>query len=96
MHIFLSKNKYLYPINTDQCLVIQKVLVTPLTRFSRLVKSFVNIQECYMITLRYNTNTRVKSIGMKKQPKENIIKMRTSDNLHKNVEHTRKEALKKK
>jgi hypothetical protein len=49
-----------------------------------------------MITLRYNTNTRVKSIGMKKQPKENIIKMRTSDNLHKNVEHTRKEALKKK
>ena len=84
----------LYTINTYQCLVIQKVLVTPLTRFSRLVKSFVNIQERYMITLRYNKNTRVESIGMKKQLKANIIKMRTSDNLHKHVEHTGKEALK--
>jgi hypothetical protein len=38
-----------------------------------------------MITLRYNTNTRLKSIDMKKQTKANVTKMHTSENLHKHV-----------
>lgn len=50
--------------NFLQCLVIQEVLVTPLARFSRLVKSFVDIQECYMISLWYIINLRYKKIWM--------------------------------
>lgn len=54
-------------LKTYQCLVIQKVLVTPLARFSRLVKSFVDIQECYMISLWYIIHLRHKKIWLTNQ-----------------------------
>jgi len=54
-------------LKTYQCLVIQKVLVTPLARFSRLVKSFVDIQECYMISLWYIIHLRHKKIRLTNQ-----------------------------
>jgi hypothetical protein len=67
-------------VKTYQCLVIQKVLVTPLTRFSRLVKSFVDIQECYMISLWYIIHLRHKKIC--DQPRAKTDKAHTSDDMH--------------